>query len=365
MDKRILSKKSIAGSLLRIAMLLVITVGGLFFLTIIFSAINGDFPPARSNVKHASLKFDPRLLNGFGEARHVDVKKPPLLESIKDMYMGWKYGTDYFIAKYNNQNRHDKAKFTEKIFVVNPLTNWDKKLVDFCKNTGFIGKIDNEEIKKSNTWKERNFQVMEGRFTLAEPKDTVSFRRNADFLVKNILEIFEGEKAKFNLSKQPIYEEPRYYLHGSKKVFGYHAYYEQLLEQKIPHQSEFSIDPRLNISYNVKAKNYQISNLLFAIPSLSPQDKVGKQAALKLARKTVQKRNKLPASVCDTLSAEMWKGYIVRYPETKSPYYYYVQSVWYVNFPWALYDSTFVGFDITYNEVYAVDAFNGQVSWYE
>jgi hypothetical protein len=357
MDKKILSEKSIKGSLLRIALLLLITIGGLFIIVMIYSVINGDYPPERNNIK--LTKFDPRLYS-YGSSSHSVVKKPTLLESIKDMYMGWKYGTEYFNTKYNQQNRPAKSRFTEKIFVVNPLTNWDNKLAEFCKNTGFTGKIDNQEIKNSNTWKERNFHVMEGSFNLDEPVDTITFRRNADFLVNFILAIYAGEKAGFNLSKQPIYEQPQY-LNPGIKIIGYHASYEQLLEQKIPHLSDFSMDPGLNISYYKQTKNYQISNFLFAIPSLSPQDKVRRETALNLAQKAVQKRNNLTASVMDTLSAEIWKEYIVRYPETKSPYYYYVQSVWYVNFPWALYSDSFIGSDITYDDLYMVDAYSGKI----
>jgi len=361
MDKRILSEKSIVGSILRIAMLLLITVGSLFILVMIYSVIIGDFPPVRNNT---ILTFNPSLMHSYGNSSHSVVKKPTLLESIKNMYMGWKYGDDYFNTKYNQQNRHDKAKFTEKIAVVNPLTNWDKKLADFYKNTGFIGKIDNQEIENSTTWKERSFHVMNGSFNLAEPKDTVIFRRNADFLVKNILAIFEGEKARFKLSKQPFYEEPRYYLYASKQVIGYHAYYEQLLEQKIPNLNgiwSVELAYGLNITYNVMTKNYQIYSHLLSIPASSPKDEVGRQAALKLAKKTVQHSNNLPSSVIDTLSADIWKEYIVRYPEMKSPYYYYVQSVWHINFPWALYSDSFVGYDITYNDGYLVDAYNGKV----
>ena len=364
MDLRKLSEKSITGSLLRIFLSVLIIVGSLFILSLIYRVIIGDFSQDRNNTR---LVFDPSLMHSYDNSSHSVVKKPTLLESIKDTYMGWRYGAAYFNAKYSQHNRRDKAKYTEKILVVNPMTNWDNKLADFCKKTGFMGKINNQEINNSTTWKVRNFNNIEGSFKLTEPRDTVIFRRNADFLVKNVLAIFDGEIAKVNLSKREIYVE-KYPLFTGKNVTGYQAYYEQLLEDKIPNLSQIPFNHGLYIIYNIEKKNYQISNQLITMPSVSQKDKFGRQAALKLAKKELYKRNKdiqiqyqVTPSVIDTLSADMWKEYIVRYPEMKSPYYYYVQSIWHINFPWALYSDEIDGCDITYDDGYLVDAYNGKV----
>jgi hypothetical protein len=372
MGKKYLFGKGIKGSLLRISLLLFIYIGSLIILLLIYSAINGDFPRDRKSIILLGPKDHP--INGFGysvpdKTKHYGVNKPGLLESlvasIKDMYMGWKYGTDYINDKYNQKNRHDRTTFTEKVCVVNPpLVNWDAKLARFCKNTGFKGKINGEEIALSSTWRERNFHYMEGSFDLAAPKDTVSFRRNADFLLKNVLAIFAGEKAKVNLNNQPIYGFKDYGYSG-KKVAGYQTKYAQLLDQKIPDMSTI-MNPAPDyhgviITYNDKEKNYQIVNSLIDKPAQLPEDKIGRQTALRLAKKTLRKRTNLHASVVDTLEAEIWKGYTVNYPETKSPHYYYVQSIWQVNFPWAEYDDSIQGCDLTFNVIYTVDAFSGKV----
>lgn len=367
MVKRKLSEKSITGSLLRIAMLVLITVGSLFVLGLIYRVIIGDFPPDRDNSR---LVFtNANQLHGYGNSNQPVVKKPTLLEFLKDDYMDRKYRAKHSNAKDNQNKHYHKTQFTEKIIITNhTLLNWDTKIADFCKNTGFEGTINNEDPKISTTWKVRNFESMVGTFNLAEPRDTVIFRRNADFLVKNILAIFDGERTKFNLSKQPISIINPNWLSldpvgtgHNHKVNIYQVFYEQLLEEKIPNLSEHEFKRGLLIGYDIEEKNYDIFNLLFTIPLSSQKDLIGRQAALTIARKTVQQRKNLPSSVIDTLSADIWKEYKVRYPEMKSPYYYYIQSVWHIYFPWALYSDSDVSIDFNYGDGYKVDAYNGKV----
>ncbi len=366
MDKKILSEKSLVGSLVRIGLLLLITVGSLFILVMIYSVIIGDFPRDKNNT---ILTFNPDLMHGHGNSNHSVVKKPTLLESIKDMYMILRYGNTATPVQIIHPRGYHKAEFTEKIVFYSPfIVNWDKKLTKFCQTTGFKGDTDRKGVKGYQHTQKHTFYTMEGTFNLAEPTDTVSFRSNADFLLKNILAMYGGDKSGIKLNKQRIYFSPYLFfppnhLSNNKEVPTYKTSYEQLLGRKYCSEIGFYTDYRLDISFIKVTKKYQIINSLFEMPELIPQDKIGREAALHLAEKTMLRHNKFPVSTLDKYKAKIWKEYIISYPETKSPYYFYVQSVWHINFPGALYEnSTIRGIDINYDDEYTVDAYNKKIN---
>jgi hypothetical protein len=404
-------RKSLSRSIKRIALLLTVTVVCLFILVVIYSAVNddipsnltingfvyfvknGDVPPLKD---YTPPKFDPRLLHGYGGQTLSNVKKPSLLEHLSDITSDLYDNMEYFLsnnpADFGLFIKYLRYQFKEKTVVADSsLINRDKVLRDFYEKTGFVGNINDPNYNPYFLGRNLTFSYLKGSFNLPEPTDTTSFRRNADFLVKNILAMYGGKKAGFIIIKSGVYREsgvsyleiePKsskenslYYSrefipYVNKEAVGYYAIYEQKLDRHHPsHVRKSESNCELVIKYKEMSKQYEIHNQLFEVPLSIPKDKISRQKAIKIASSVMLKRSGLPKTALDTLSIKVRKVYSINNldPYSIAQYRYRIQSVWNIRFN----SNRVIMMECSpaeekinrFLDYYSVDAYSGRVQW--
>gem|GEM_PF-4835117 len=398
--------KSLFRSLKRVALLLLIAVACLLIILWAFGIRFRDFMPPKELPEYTRPRiFYP--INSYDnsapdQTKHYGVNKPGVLESIVnyhvesianiyDNWMDFRYSNPPDLGLFIKYLRY---QFKEKTIVADSsLINRDMVLRDFYEKTGFMGNINDPNYNPYFLGRNLTFSYLKGSFNLPEPLDTTSFRSNADFLVKNILAMYGGEKAGFILIKSPVYRESGVYYreikpksskenslyyrrefipYVKKEAVGYYAIYDQKLDKYNPsvlRKSDSNCE--LVIKYKEMSKQYEIYNQLFEVPLSIPKDKIGRQKAIKIATSVMLKRSGLPKTALDTLSIEVRKGYSINVldPYSIAQYRYRVQSSWYIRFtrkyPDIIYISPFPFEEKNnrYQDNYEVDAYSGRIQW--